>query len=108
MNPAYRIPVGKFPVVARFITQEDATNTPITEMVVNSLITSHRDGAKIKRGKVTVSGMAWDGGYGISTVEVSIDGGKTWAAARRSARISAVTPSGRGASTSRPSAARTP
>ena len=78
MKPAYRIPVGKFPVVARFITQEDATSTPITEIVVNSLITSHRDGEKIKRGRVTVSGLAWDGGYGIRTVEVSTDGGKTW------------------------------
>ena len=34
-------------------------------MVVNSLITSHADGAKVKAGKVTVSGLAWDGGYGI-------------------------------------------
>ena len=42
MNPAYRIPLGKFPLVARFISQETAVNTPITEMVVNSLITSHR------------------------------------------------------------------
>ena len=50
MNPAYRIPVGKFPVVARFVSQEDATSTPITEMVVNSLITSHRDGAKVQAG----------------------------------------------------------
>ena len=48
-------------------------------MVVNSLITSHRDGAKVKAGKVAVSGMAWDGGYGIRTVQVSTDGGKTWA-----------------------------
>jgi DMSO/TMAO reductase YedYZ molybdopterin-dependent catalytic subunit len=78
MNPAYRIPVGKFPVVARFITQENATSTPITEMVVNSLITSHRDGANIKAGEVTVAGLAWDGGYGIHRVEVSVDGGKTW------------------------------
>ncbi len=78
MKPAYRIPVGKFPVVARFITQEDAASTPITEMVVNSLITSHRDGDKISRGKVTVSGLAWDGGYGINKVDVSSDGGKTW------------------------------
>ena len=52
MKPAYRIPVGKFPVRDRFITQEDATSTPITEIVVNSLITSHRDGAKVKAGKV--------------------------------------------------------
>jgi len=82
MNPAYRIPVGKFPIRDRFITQENAASTPITEIVVNSLITSHRDGAKVKPGKVAVSGMAWDGGYGIRSVQVSTDGGKTWAAAK--------------------------
>jgi hypothetical protein len=50
-------------------------------MVVNSLITSHADGAAVKAGqKVTVSGIAWDGGYGIQTVEVSV-GGKTWSPA---------------------------
>ena len=81
MNPAYRIPLGAFPIVARFISQETATNTPITEMVVNSLITSHADGAKVKAGKVTVGGLAWDGGYGIQSVEVSTDSGKTWSAA---------------------------
>ena len=78
MNPAYRIPLGKFPLVARFTSQEYAPNTPITEIVVNSLITSHRDGDKVNPGKVTVSGLAWDGGYGIREVEVSTDGGKTW------------------------------
>jgi sulfite dehydrogenase len=78
MNPAYRIPLGEFPVVARFTSQEYAPNTPITEIVVNSLITSHHDGDKVKAGKVTVSGMAWDGGYGIRVVQVSADGGKTW------------------------------
>ena len=51
-------------------------------MVVNSLITSHRNGDKVKAGKVTVSGQAWDGGYGIRSVEVSTDGGKTWSAAK--------------------------
>jgi DMSO/TMAO reductase YedYZ molybdopterin-dependent catalytic subunit len=81
MNPAYRIPIGIFPIAQRFTSQEYAPNTPITEMVVNSLITSHRDGAKIKAGKVTVSGMAWDGGYGIRTVAVSTDGGKSWSSA---------------------------
>ncbi|HZQ14935.1 MAG TPA: molybdopterin-dependent oxidoreductase [Pseudolabrys sp.] len=81
MNPAYRVPVGKFPLRDRFITQENAASTPITEMVVNSLVTSHREGAKVKAGKVTVTGMAWDGGYGIRTVQVSTDGGKTWEAA---------------------------
>ncbi len=81
MNPAYRVPVGKFPLRDRFISQENAASTPITEMVVNSLITSHRDGEKVKAGKVTVSGMAWDGGYGISSVQVSTDGGKSWSSA---------------------------
>ncbi|MGH6683642.1 MAG: molybdopterin-dependent oxidoreductase [Pseudolabrys sp.] len=82
MVPAYRIPVGKFPLVARFISQEDATSTPITEMVVNSLITSHRDGDKVKRGRIAVSGIAWDGGYGINKVEVSTDGGNSWSSAK--------------------------
>jgi DMSO/TMAO reductase YedYZ molybdopterin-dependent catalytic subunit len=82
MNPAYRVPLGKFPLVARFTSQETAANTPITEMVVNSLITSPPDGTKVKAGStVTVGGIAWDGGYGISKVEVSTDGGKTWLAA---------------------------
>jgi hypothetical protein len=78
MNPAYRIPLGKFPLVARFTSQETAVNTPITEMVVNSLITNPTDGANVKMGPIAVGGIAWDGGYGISTVEVSNDGGKTW------------------------------
>jgi DMSO/TMAO reductase YedYZ molybdopterin-dependent catalytic subunit len=78
MKSAYRIPLGKFPVVARFVSQEAEANTPITEMVVNSLITSHRDGASVKVGNIIVSGLAWDGGYGIRAVEVSTDDGKTW------------------------------
>jgi hypothetical protein len=50
--------------------------------VVNSLITSHADGATVKAGsRVSVGGIAWDGGYGIRVVEVSTDGGKTWAEA---------------------------
>jgi DMSO/TMAO reductase YedYZ molybdopterin-dependent catalytic subunit len=81
MNPAYRIPVGKFPLVARFISQENPTSTPITEMVVNSLITSHADGASVKAGQVEIGGIAWDGGYGIVRVEISTDSGKTWTAA---------------------------
>lgn len=79
MAPAYRIPKGKFPVVDRFTSQETADTTPITEMVVNSLITSVIEGEKFKFGKtIEVKGIAWDGGYGINLVEVSMDGGKTW------------------------------
>ncbi len=82
MKAAYRIPLGKFPLVARFTSQDSAVNTPITEMVVNSLITSHDEGASVKQNRpVTIAGIAWDGGYGIQLVEVSGDGGKTWSAA---------------------------
>jgi DMSO/TMAO reductase YedYZ molybdopterin-dependent catalytic subunit len=80
MNPAYRLPVGRFPMVARFVSQETETTTPITEMMVNSLITSHADGARVAQG-TSVSGIAWDGGYGIRTVDISTDGGKSWQAA---------------------------
>lgn len=79
MNPAYRIPKGKFALVDRFLTQETEANTPITEMVINSLITNLVDGAKVPAGQpVEVKGIAWDGGYGIQGVEVSVDGGQSW------------------------------
>ena len=81
MKSAYRIPNGKFPIVTQFVSQTTAVNTPITEMVVNSLITSHTDGDKVKEGRITVSGVAWDAGYGIRAVEVSTDGGKSWSEA---------------------------
>jgi DMSO/TMAO reductase YedYZ molybdopterin-dependent catalytic subunit len=79
MKSAYRIPKGKFPVVDRFLTQETDVNTPITEMVVNSLITSPRPGQRVAPGRrLEVKGIAWDGGYGIRLVEVSTDGGRSW------------------------------
>lgn len=82
MKSAYRIPVGRFPVVGRFASQETNVNTPITEMVINALMTSHADGATVPAGRaVAIGGMAWDAGYGISAVDMSTDGGRTWSAA---------------------------
>ena len=79
MATAYRIPKGKFPVVDRFVTQETEANTPITEMVVASLVTNLRDGMSLPAGQAAaVRGVAWDGGYGMRDVEVSIDGGASW------------------------------
>ncbi|MDE2138187.1 MAG: molybdopterin-dependent oxidoreductase [Gammaproteobacteria bacterium] len=81
MKSAYRLPTGAFPSV-RFKTQETPETTPITEMLVNSLITSHVNGAHLKRGAhVELAGKAWDGGAGIAAVEVSIDGRQSWQAA---------------------------
>ena len=79
MNTAYRIPKGKFALVDRFVSQESDTTTPITEMVVNSLITSLVDGQRVDAGApIVVKGLAWDGGYGVRRVEISIDEGATW------------------------------
>jgi hypothetical protein len=82
MQKAYRLPKGRFAMVDRFVTQESADTVPVTEIVVNSLITSLADGQRTRAGDpVTVSGIAWDGGYGIRGVDVSTDGGATWRAA---------------------------
>jgi sulfite dehydrogenase len=79
MKSAYRIPLRQFALVDRFVTQDTAKNTPITEMVVNSLVTNLTDGARLKAGQtVEVQGVAWDGGYGIDEVAVSLDGGRSW------------------------------
>jgi DMSO/TMAO reductase YedYZ molybdopterin-dependent catalytic subunit len=82
MNTAYRVPKGKFAFADRFLTQESDASTPITEMVVNSIITNIQDGRKIAVGQdADVRGIAWDGGYGIRSVDVSADGGRNWTAA---------------------------
>lgn len=82
MNPAYRVPAGKFPAADRFRTQETAANMPITDIVVNSLVTSIRDGQRFHAGQVVeVAGIAWDGGRGIRRVDVTVDSGRSWQSA---------------------------
>ena len=79
MKSAYRIPTGRFPVIDRFVSQETAANTPITEMVVNSLIVNVAAGQKVQAGQpLEIGGVAWDGGAGVARVDVSIDNGRTW------------------------------
>jgi hypothetical protein len=81
MKTAYRIPTGAFPGT-RFASQETPETTPITEILINSMVTSHEHGAHLSRGRpAELSGWAWDGGSGISTVEVSVDGGQSWQSA---------------------------
>jgi len=82
MRSTYRVPLGTFPAVARFTSQENAVDTPITEMMVNALITGPHDGASVRaHAPIDLTGIAWDGGHGITGVDVSVDGGKTWTAA---------------------------
>lgn len=79
MKSAYRIPTRKFPVVEHFLSQMTDTTEPITEIVVNSLITSPAEGQQVRVGQpLEIAGVAWDGGYGIGRVEVSVDNGNGW------------------------------
>jgi sulfite dehydrogenase (cytochrome) subunit A len=78
MKGAYRVPTGAFPG-ARFVSQENPETTPITEILVNSLIISPVAGTRLKRGEqVLLLGKAWDSGAGIAGVEVSFDGRRSW------------------------------
>jgi len=80
MSTAYRLPRGRFKTPS-FKSQVKETNEPITTMVVNSLVTSLRNGQQVSPGKaIDVKGIAWDGGSGIDRVEVSTDGASWYAA----------------------------
>ncbi len=82
MKTGYRVPTGAFPG-ARFRSQETAENTPVTEILVNSLVTSHVSGQHIARSRPQqLEGWAWDGGTGIGAVEVSLDEGASWREAK--------------------------
>ena len=83
MATAYRVPAQLFTNADAFPTQLAQANKPITDIVVNSLVTSIHDGDRVKRGQVVdVAGVAWDGGRGIRDVEVSTDGGASWVLAQ--------------------------
>jgi DMSO/TMAO reductase YedYZ molybdopterin-dependent catalytic subunit len=78
MKAGYRVPAGLFPVQLPFTSQATETTVPITEMVVNSIISDPLEGDDVERSGFTVSGLAWDRGNGINRVEVSLDGGSNW------------------------------
>jgi DMSO/TMAO reductase YedYZ molybdopterin-dependent catalytic subunit len=79
VNTAYRLPKGRYPSVDRFISQESATTTPITEVDLVSLMTNINEGQQFRAGApIVVKGVAWDAGFGIGSVEVSVDEGRTW------------------------------
>ncbi len=53
--------------------------TPVTRFPIRSFVTSLADGDEVKaNSKVSLKGIAFDGGSGIKQVEVSIDEGSTW------------------------------
>src|SRR5450631_3280515 len=80
MKGAYRIPDNDCNCTEPG-TPPKAT-IPINRFNVRSFITNVADGAKLKPGATTLKGIAFDGGKGIKEVSVTIDGGKTWTAAK--------------------------
>ena len=81
MSPAYRFP--NQPVKPGDAVKPEDTH-PLTGLSVKSVISGPGDGAKIRAGKVVVHGAAWAGEADVVKVEVSTDGGSTWAAANLS------------------------
>ena len=61
---------------------DPANATPVEELRVKSLITWPLEGARIRPGAISLLGFAWAGPAGVERVEVSIDAGASWQAAR--------------------------
>lgn len=81
MGKAYRIPDN--PCACIEPGKESVKTTPINRMNVRSFITSLTNGMQIKSGRqVIVRGIAFDGGYGVTEVAFSPDGGKNWQTAQ--------------------------
>jgi sulfite dehydrogenase len=67
----------------RPIGQKGAPGQPtMWEMNLKSFVTHPAGNAPLRAGPTQVYGVAWSGESPVSAVEVSIDGGKTWRAAR--------------------------
>ncbi|MFZ0320995.1 MAG: sulfite oxidase [Candidatus Sulfotelmatobacter sp.] len=79
MNPGYRLP--NQPVKPGEVVKPEDTH-PVTGLSVKSVIASPSDGATVKTGRLTVHGAAWAGEANIVKVEISMDGGATWNAAK--------------------------
>lgn len=74
---------------------EAKTKQPVYEFVINSIICTVEDGAKLKAGKQTLAGYALPTGAPgctIESVELSTDGGKSWQEAKLEGGKSAAKP----------------
>ncbi|HZP67475.1 MAG TPA: molybdopterin-dependent oxidoreductase [Rudaea sp.] len=81
MATAYRIPANTCACVEP--GKAPAKTVPIGRFDVRSFITSVADGASVPANRAfSVRGIAFDGGYGITDVLFSDDGGERWRAAQ--------------------------
>ncbi len=81
MKSAYRLPDNDCQCVSAG-TIPDKTR-PIAQLKVRSFITNLHSGETVRAGHtISLQGIAFDSGSGISSVEISDDGGQHWQAAR--------------------------
>jgi mono/diheme cytochrome c family protein len=77
MKSAYRIPDNPCACVEPGTAPKKTV--PINRFTIRSFVTSVADGARVPAGReFEVRGFAFDGGFGIREVALSIDGGKSW------------------------------
>ena len=80
MTSGYRIPDNDCACVEPGTTP--ARTRPTTRLTVRSFITNVKSGATLSAGRaLELRGIAFDGGHGIKTVEVSTDAGERWSKA---------------------------
>ena len=76
---AYRYPTRR---VAPGAAVDPKDTSPLTGLLVKSLITHPAHGASVAPGRIAVAGFAWAGETDIAKVDISIDNGATWRPAR--------------------------
>ena len=77
MSTAYRIPDNPCACVPPGSAAKKTV--PISRFPVRSFLTNVTEGATVKAGRpLVLRGIAFDGGYGIREVDLSVDGGLTW------------------------------
>ena len=59
-----------------------ADGSAVTKMRPKSVIAAPLANQRVSAGSLTVHGQAWSGGGSVRVVDVSVDGGRTWRAAR--------------------------
>ena len=79
MKPGYRMPTRAL-APGEELKPDDVT-APVTRLNVKSVIASPGDGSTARSGMIPVHGVAWAGEADVTGVDISTDGGKTWAPA---------------------------
>ena len=85
MKPGYRLPNHSISPGGD-VNPEDTH--PITSLGVKSVIAQPGDGSSLKSRSLNIHGAAWAGETAITRVEISVDRGTTWHAARLGAQQS--------------------